>query len=222
MGASSRLPVLNELYEQYLADDDALAFAARTAQRYSIATLERIALTGERGGRRAAIFALGLMSDYRSSAILGQSLLDEDRGVRSLAESGIRVLWCRHGDERQRADLAAVIRLNSAQRYVEAIRRATRLVESVPWLAEAWNQRAIAYFSLARYRDAIRDCHQALEVNPYHFGAASGMGQSYSRLGDRGAALDCFRRALRLNPNLDGIRAQVEYLERKGVGGAEL
>jgi tetratricopeptide (TPR) repeat protein len=67
---------------------------------------------------------------------------------------------------------------------------------------------------LKKFADSIRDCQQALEINPYHFGAATGMAQSHLHLGNRAAALECFRRALALNPNLEGVRAHVHYLQR--------
>ena len=91
---------------------------------------------------------------------------------------------------------------------------ATELIEHAPWFAEAWNQRALARFHRREYNDSIRDCRQALEINPYHFGAASGMGQCYLKLGDRLSALESFRRALRLNPNLERVRAQVIHLQK--------
>jgi tetratricopeptide (TPR) repeat protein len=40
------------------------------------------------------------------------------------------------------------------------------------------------------------------------------MGQCYLQLGQRSEALDSFRQALELNPNLEGVRAQVQYLQR--------
>jgi tetratricopeptide (TPR) repeat protein len=40
------------------------------------------------------------------------------------------------------------------------------------------------------------------------------MAHCYLDLGEGVAALDCFRRAFDLNPNLDAIRSQIEYLER--------
>ncbi|NQT41550.1 MAG: tetratricopeptide repeat protein, partial [Planctomycetes bacterium] len=83
-----------------------------------------------------------------------------------------------------------------------------------PWFAEAWKQRAVAHFNLGQFVEAIRDCHQALEINPYHFLAATAMGQAYVQLGNRVSALESFRRALRLNPNLEGVRAQVDHLVR--------
>ncbi|KKL27850.1 hypothetical protein LCGC14_2381040, partial [marine sediment metagenome] len=53
-----------------------------------------------------------------------------------------------------------------------------------------------------------------LEINPYHFPAATSMGQSYLELGNPVSALESFRRALRLNPDLEGIRVQVVRLAR--------
>ncbi len=210
----SRQPLIGELYRQYQVDQDAEAFAGHIKERYTLGTLERLVAHEQALVRRAAAFAVGLIGDYRSNAVLGKALHDDDQGVRVLAESGIRVLWCRSGNAHQRHELGQIIRLNSAHRYEDAIRRATRLLGDSPWIAEVWNQRAIAQFCRGHYEESIRDCAQALEVNPYHFGAASGMGQCYFRQGDRSAALESFRRALELNPNLDSVRAQIDFLER--------
>jgi tetratricopeptide (TPR) repeat protein len=209
-----RSPVLSELYQQYLVDQDTAAFVHRTTARYSVATLARLAAIGERLVRRAAVLALGYVADYESNATLGRALNDPDRGVRLLAENGIRALWCRVGDSGQRQRLARLMTLNNGQQAITALREATSLAREVPWLAEAWNQRAIAHFALNRYEESIRDCRQALEINPYHFGAAAGMGQCYLKIGNQPAALESFRRALGLNPELEGIRATVQQLER--------
>ena len=73
----------------------------------------------------------------------------------------------------------------------------------------------MAQFSLGRFADAIRDCRQALEINPYHFVAATSMGHAYLELENPVSALECFRRALRLNPDLEGVRARVAQLTRR-------
>ncbi|HEV3024188.1 MAG TPA: tetratricopeptide repeat protein, partial [Pirellulales bacterium] len=157
---------------------------------------------------------LGSLADYESNAVLGRALNDDDRGVRMLAESGLRSLWCRWGDEGQRQRLGLAIRANVARRHHEAIVRATELIVEAPSFAEAWNQRAIAYFATGRCAESIDDCKQTLEVNPYHFGAAAGMGQCYLQLGRPRLALESLRRALLLNPDLAGVRANVVALER--------
>ncbi|MEX2016822.1 MAG: tetratricopeptide repeat protein, partial [Candidatus Hydrogenedentales bacterium] len=142
------------------------------------------------------------------------ALHDDDRGVRIIAENGIRELWQRDGSEAQRQQLRVVAHRNASRRYVDAAELASALVEEAPWFAEAWNQRAIALFHLDHYAASAGDCHQALELNPYHFGAAVGMAHCYLELNDAFAALENLRRALRLNPGLEGVRAQVDFLER--------
>ena len=207
-------PVLNELYAQYMADQDTAALISRVSQRYTAATLERLVERGGRVSRRAAVLALGFLGSYESNAVLGRALHDRDRGVRTFAENGIQSLWKRAGSETQCRELGIVVRLNNAQQYEDAVDTAIELLEQAPWFAEVWNQRAIALFNLGKYDESIRDCHQALEINPYHFGAATGMGQCYLQIASRERALECFRRALRLNPSLEGVRAHVVHLER--------
>ncbi len=219
MSASHRkIPVLLTLYERYLDERDARLFAKAVSQRYATATLERLAQVGDRYRRRAAVLALGLLADYDSNHVMGGALVDVDRGVRMLAENGIRHVWNRDGNSHQRKQLVEIIRRNDAGEFDKAIELATELLEQAPGFAEAWNQRAVAYFQSGCYADSIRDCRQTLEINPYHFGAASGMGRCYLKLDDRISALECFRRALRLNPNLEQIRAQVIYLQKSLKG----
>lgn len=210
----TRLPLLLPLYERYLDDQDAQAFVRDVSQWYAPGSLERLAAHPARKVRRAAVLALGLLGDYAVNATLGRSLLDEDRTVRTLAENAIRAVWCRAGDPDQRQRLGLIVRLNAAGRFDEAIRRATELVRVAPALAEAWYQRAVAHFGKKAYAETIRDCHQALEINPYHFLAATTMGQAYVELGNHVSALESFRRALRLNPDLEGVRVQVVRLAR--------
>lgn len=214
MSEHRRTARLEEFYQAYLVNQDSATFIKRVTEYYTLATLERLLAGSVREARRAAALALGLVGDYEINAALGRALADEDRTVRTLAENGIRNVWRRIGANAQRQQLAVIIRLNNAQQYGEAISHATRLIEDSPWLAEAWNQRAIAYYCSSRYSDAIADCHQALELNPYHFDAATGMGQCYLQLGDEQGALECLQRALKLNPSLEGVRAGVEYLSR--------
>ncbi len=211
---SSRIPHLLFLYQKYLDDHDSAGFVTEASRTYTQGTLQRLASHQSPQVRRAAVLTLGFLGDYEASGALGRALNDEDRTVRMLVENGIRNVWARAGNEEQRQQLGVVIRLNAAQHYEEARRRASDLIDQAPWFAEAWNQRAVARFALGQYTEAICDCHEALEINPYHFAAAAGMGQAYLKLGNRVSALESFRRALRLNRDLEGVRAQVARLTR--------
>ena len=211
---SARDPQLRDVYRRYLEDRNTQAFVAAVSRRYTQGTLQRLTESDSPEMRRAAVLALGLIGDYEANHSLGRALQDEDRSVRMMAETAIRNVWNRLGSEEDRRMLAAVVRLNAAQHYEEAVRRASELLERAPWFAEVWNQRAIAQFSLGRYSESVHDCHQTLEINPYHFAAAAGMGQAYLEQGNVVAALEGFRRALRLNPNLEAVRVQIARLTR--------
>jgi tetratricopeptide (TPR) repeat protein len=210
----TRTPLILDFYEKYLDSQDSVGFVNQVSEHYSQGTLQRLTLSGLREIRRAAVLALGFIGDYESNHTLGRAMLDDDRTVRTLAENGLRSVWSRMGSEKERREITIVARLNDARQFKEVIRRATKITEQAPWFAEAWHQRAIAFYALGRFADAIRDCHEALELNPYHFIAATCMGQAYLELENPISALESFRRALRLNPDLEGVRAQVVRLAR--------
>lgn len=210
--------LLAEYYRKFLGDQDSAAFIRRVSQRYLVGTLERLAFSPSRELRRAAVLALGFLADFESNDVMGHALRDDDRGVRIAAENGIRAIWRRQGAAEHRHALAAIQRHNADRNFAAAIREATDLVAEASWFAEAYNQRAIAGYSLGDFRAAIDDCRRTLARNPYHFGAAAGLGQCYLQLGERREALECFRHALEINPNLEGVRANVAHLERAMSG----
>jgi tetratricopeptide (TPR) repeat protein len=203
-----------KFYSRYLDDQDASALMKDVSIRYSLATIEGLASRGTTVTRRAAVLALGLVGDFTSNATLGRALVDPDRVVRTLADRSIRNVWWRTGDPKQQQALCTIMRLNAGKQCADAVRMANDLIRQSPSMAEAWNQRALAHHHLEKYGEAIADFHQALEINPYHFAAAAGMGQSYLKQGNPMAALQAFRRALRLNPTMRSVRAQVIRLQR--------
>ena len=209
-----RSPLLVGYYHRYLSHQDSSKFINQVNARYSCGTLERLVAMGDHITRRAAVLAISCTGDYASNAVLGRALVDRDRGVRSIAANGIRELWCRVGSRQQRQMLQIVVRLNESKRFQEAIHLADELIQESPWIAEAWCQRGMAHYHRGNYEAAIRDCHQSLEINPYHFTAAAGMGQCYLLQDNPVAALEAFRRALRLNPGMGEVRAQVVRLQR--------
>lgn len=207
-------PLLVFDYERYLVDQDADLYARRVSSRYTVGGLERVATSTDRTARRGAVLALGRLAEYRSNVVLGRALIDSDRGVRVLAEQSIRRLWQRVGTSNQQQHLVAISLHLGEKNYDRAAQLSTALVEDAPWIAQAWFFRGKAFFHLKQLEAATRDCHQALEINAYHFMAASVMGQAYLLLGEPVSALDSFRRALRLNPNMEEVRAQVIHLQR--------
>lgn len=212
---SLRRPVLTTMYLRYLNDEDTAGFVNAVSQRYTVAVLEKIVLQGSLLARRAATMALGFLGDIDSTPVMTRALHDQDCGVRLLAETGLRELWCRDGGDGQRERLRILVHLNLSELYDVAVEAADELIAASPWIAEAWNQRAIALFNLQEFDDSARDCEQALARNPYHYAAAVGLANCHLERKNPKQALVAFRHALELNPDLDSVRSQIELLEQE-------
>ncbi len=206
---------LQRLYWRYLADEQAADFVSEVGCLYTPATLARMLETGDRVTRRGAALALGFLGDFsEANRPLGKALVDSDRAVRLMAETGIRWVWFRYGDTAERQTLSRIARYNSEHRFGEVLELSEELLDHDPEIPEAWNQRAIAWFQIGRFEDSEGDCRRALELNPFHFLAAIGLGHCHLEFARIIPAIECFRRALTLCPDLEGVRAQVEFLER--------
>lgn len=87
--------------------------------------------------------------------------------------------------------------------------------EAVAWIA-LHGRMADQPLLLARLRDddgSLADCDEVLRRNPEHFGILSGYGQIHFRLEQYERAIDYWRRALRINPNLQGLETNIEGAE---------
>lgn len=207
-------PLLTEFYEQYLEDHDLPKYLRCVADSYFVGTLEQLVTMGESMARRGAVLALGRLADYRSNAVVGRAMCDLDRGVRTLAEMAISRLWLRVGAVDQQRRLESVEHLLEQQQFEQAAQLAARIIQDSPWIAQAWYQRCKGFFHMGQYGAALRDGRQALEINAYHFPAATLVGRACEMQRDLPAALDSYRQALRLNPNLEEVRARVIQLQR--------
>ncbi len=76
----------------------------------------------------------------------------------------------------------------------------TELINDQPDFAEAWNRRAILYYTQGEYQKSLKDCEVVLRLNPVHFGALHGLGLCCAALGEYSAAIQAFRRALTIQP----------------------
>jgi len=209
-----RFPMLDLFYQQYLTDENSAAFIHAVSRSYGVGTLESLATFGGRLTRRASVLAIGFLGEFSSNEIMGAALVDHDRAVRLLADHGIRELWQRQGSVANRQSVQSLYRMISQARMEEAIDYSTSLINVNPKLGEAWNQRAIAYCALGEFEAAIADCRETLNCNRFHFPAAMGMAHCYLQLDDLVSALQGFRLALRINPDLEGVRGHVTHLEQ--------
>lgn len=76
----------------------------------------------------------------------------------------------------------------------------TELVRDQPDFAEAWNRRAVLYYTLGQYEKSRDDCQQVIKLNPVHFGALHGLGLCHAALENYREAILAFRQALSIQP----------------------
>jgi tetratricopeptide (TPR) repeat protein len=183
--------------------------------RYFEATLERLLSAQDAEVRQAAVLALGLTGSYQMNAPVAKCLHDEDATVRQLTVNALWSIWRRADKPENNQELHRLMRLVADDAQPEAVLAGFEaLIRKAPRFAEAFNQRAVFHFLRGDYTKAIADCEKAMRLNPYHFGAASGMGQCFMKQKKLRAALRIYRRANRINPNLDNIRETIVSLER--------
>ena len=145
--------------------------------------------------------------------LLKDHLTDDDPVVRSVAEQALWTLWSRSGDEQVDALLARGVNEMSAGDLDAAINTFSEVIKRKPDFAEGWNKRATALFVAGDYRRSLADCDEVMKRNPLHFGALAGYGQIYFRLEQYERAIEYWKRALEVNPNMSGVELGIRAAE---------
>ena len=101
--------------------------------------------------------------------------------------------------ERATADIAA-------GHFDIAETRLAILLRRRPDWAEAWNKLATLYYVLQRDDESVVAIHRTLEIEPRHFGAMCGFAEILRSHGNVEAACLSFNMALRVHPQLGGVR----------------
>lgn len=200
-------------YEGYLKDQDIDSFRQNVLTRYTEGTLARLVQASDPQARRAAVLGLGLTGTFAANASVAKALRDPDPTLRRLAEMALWAIWFRADTPENNTTLEQVRDLITRQQLEEAIALASRLINRSPQFAEAYNQRAIAEFFLGRFRESADDCRKAIERNPYHIGALSGLANCQIRLEKRASALETLRRAAKIQPYSSDIRQWIMSIE---------
>jgi tetratricopeptide (TPR) repeat protein len=163
--------------------------------------------------RRDAAARLGEVGTMADVAALVRALHDPDADARERAEQALWQIWARSGDaEIDRLYAKGVEQMNAGE-LEQSIVTFTRIIERKPDFAEGWNKRATLYFLNDEPLKSLADCDEVMKRNPYHFGALSGYALIYMRLERYELALEYSRKALAVNPNLDGVKRNIELLE---------
>ena len=176
----------------------------------AIAMLE----TGKTTERREAVLILARIGDRRAAQPLARAMHDTDRMVRETSAQALWQVWHRSGDAVVDERLHAGIEAMNRRALEEAAEIFTEVIDMAPDFAEGYNKRATVYYMQERYEESLEDCLKTLELNPIHFGALSGSGLVYLGLRKPVKALELFKRAIAVNPNMPSVIQNIEDITR--------
>jgi tetratricopeptide (TPR) repeat protein len=129
-----------------------------------------------------------------------EDLKNPDESVREQATRKLWRIWFQQKGVQGLEMIDRSQKLLDAGKTTEAEVVLTKLVETQPDFAEAWNRRAFLYYTISDYKKSLLDCQKVIQINPYHFGALHGMGLCYAALGQYKLAMKAFRQALEIQP----------------------
>jgi tetratricopeptide (TPR) repeat protein len=132
----------------------------------------------------------------------------EAKGIANLIERR----WMRSGSDTADLLLTRASEAIQAKEFPLAVELLDRVISLQPDWAEAWNRRATAFFLLDDTASAMADLRQVLTREPRHFGAWAGLGHIYNGTGDKARALEAYRKALAINPQMETLRSLVDRL----------
>jgi tetratricopeptide (TPR) repeat protein len=177
-----------------------------------------------RTSARIAVLLLALFAGL-VSAVAGPSQAELDTLFAKLRDpaSGSKVLsiepqiwdtWMHLGTDAENEQLAKATSSMNIGAFELAEKQFTTMLATSPNFAEVWNKRATLYFLMGRMEDSLKDIDKTLDLEPRHFGALSGRGMIYQKLGKNPEALAAFKEALSMNPNMVGAKLAVQQLEK--------
>lgn len=165
--------------------------------------------------RKVAALCLALVGCRRCVDVLLTQLKDPDPVINQMAEHALWSIWLRSGTPDANQEVCRGSRALQHMEIDRAIEHFDRAIQLDPDFAEAYNQRALAHYLAERWEQSIQDCHQALSRMPGHFGAWSGMGHCHAHLERYADAVDCYEKALAINPHLSCIAETIQELRRR-------
>jgi tetratricopeptide (TPR) repeat protein len=186
-------------------------------QRWDCKQISRLLIDGDRDARKVALVCLAMVGERACIDSIAGQLSDADRTINQMAEHALWSIWFRHGTAEANVELCRGTKALGRRELDLAIEHFDRAILLDPRFAEPHNQRAITLFLQDRFEESIGDCRKAIRLMPCHFGALAGMGHSFLHLGQLDHAIRAYRRAIVVNPHLDGVRQTLEELTRGNV-----
>ena len=145
--------------------------------------------------------------------LFGQLHAAKDEASAKIIEDAIWKLWSRSGSPTADVLIVQAVQAMEAGQRQTALRILDTVIEDQPTFAEAWNKRATLYYMMGDYDRSLADIAHVLELEPRHFGALTGLGTILNDRGKKAEALKAYRRALAIDPFLEGAKKALQQIE---------
>lgn len=127
-------------------------------------------------------------------------------------EKEIHSLWLRSG-----SDTVDVLMTRSqlsleGQDVVTAKKLLDAVTEMRPNYAEVWYQRGMLLVAMGSGQEALPDLLRAIDLEPRHYQALVLAGKIAEETGDKRTALDRYRKAVVINPQLEATKRKIAAL----------
>ena len=169
-------------------------------------------------------FLCVLVASVSNAGSKTQTLLDQLGRAQSMEQANpiVEELWkewtAAHNNEDEKALMVQGIAAMSKGNFDRAENLFTKLIEVNPYFTEAWNKRATLRFMVWDFEGSLKDVEKVLALEPRHFGALSGLGMIYLRLGDLESALKAYEELVNIFPsNADAIQKIVSLKDYLGI-----
>jgi len=205
-----------ELVQPLLARKDVHGLCHLLKTRWQPEQLRELLRSKHTDAKKVALLAMALVGPTCCAAELSDQLKDSDPIINQLAEHALWAIWFRGS----KCEEANVLVCRGAEELdhkelSHAIELFNQAIHKDPDFAEAYNQRAIAYYLSEDYEKSIADCRRAVRRMPCHFGAWSGMGHCHAHLDQLPQAVASYEKALEINPHLECVRETIGEIRRR-------
>jgi tetratricopeptide (TPR) repeat protein len=119
-------------------------------------------------------------------------------------EQAIQQVWLQSGSPSIDILMQRGMEAFGEKDYDKAYFYFNEVVVLAPGFSEGWHKRATVYYLKDNFSRALSDLEQVLRLEPRQFFAMGGLALMLEELGDKKGALEVFRRALDVNPWMDG------------------
>ncbi len=130
-----------------------------------------------------------------------KNLHEVDQSIRDRATAELWQFWFEQKGELGRELLKRSQWLLENGEVESAEKLLSETINNYPDFAEAWNRRAVLYFTQEKYEKSRKDCEKVVQLVPYHFGAWHGLGLCLTALGEYREAIQAFHHALDIQPH---------------------